>query len=75
MMAEPIRALELHYPMIQFLRNKYSPVVLEADPEQIPTKAFSSKICQNWWVIEHIRSPKKSEHGKMVNEDLLPLTI
>ena len=43
-----------------------SPVISEADPEQIPTKAFSSKICQNWWVIEHIKSPQKSEHGNML---------
>ena len=66
MMARLIRALELHYPMIQFLINKYSPVILEADPYQIPTKAFSSKICQNWWVIEHIKRPQKSEHGNMM---------
>ena len=65
-MAEPIRALELHYPMIQFLINKYSPVILGADPEQIPTKAFSSKISQNWRVIKHIKSSKKFVHDNMV---------
>ena len=71
-MAEPIRALELHYPMIQFLMNKYSPVILGADPEQIHTKGFSSKICQNWRVIEHIKSLKKSELGNMVKFSKTP---
>ena len=51
---------------ITWLIPATSPVISEADPEQIPTKALSSKICQNWWVIEHIKSPQKSEHGNML---------
>ena len=46
MMAKLIRSLGLHYPMIQFLINKYSPVILEAAPEQIPTRAFSENMSE-----------------------------
>ncbi|XP_063587667.1 larval cuticle protein LCP-17-like [Penaeus indicus] len=55
-----ISVVDVLSEQISKLRN---PVILDLDPEQIRTKAFSSKIFQNERLDKHAKSPRKFRHG------------
>ena len=69
MMAKPIRALELHYPMIQFLIIEICAEWLHSGTEITPESLFlhvNRRPYPVWLLCQHKSYPVECEHSLML---------